>query len=45
MSKQPLDAKMKLLVVPKVQRMNSEVSPVNDEEEIGLGYHHTLVSD
>lgn len=43
MSKKPLDVKMDLLVVPKIQRMNSATSPTNDDDEIGLGYHHTLV--
>lgn len=34
---------MDLLVVPKIQRMNSATSSTNDDDEIGLGYHHTLV--
>lgn len=44
MSKQPL--KMDLLNVPKIQRMNSPLSSLadNSNDEIGLGYHHTLVS-
>lgn len=45
MSKKPLDVKMDLLGVPKIQRMNAPTSPVSDDDEAGLGYHHTLVSN
>lgn len=45
MSKEPLNVKMDLLHVPKIQKMNSPISSgKTDEDEIGLGYHHTLVS-
>lgn len=45
MSRQPLDVKMDLLKIPKIQKMNSPMSPVkSDDDDIGLGYHHTLVS-
>lgn len=45
MSKKPLDPKMDLLSVPKIQKMNSPISPgKTDDDDIGLGYHHTLVS-
>lgn len=44
MSKQPLNGKMNLLTVPKIQRMNSTMSVTSDDEG-GLGYHHTLVSN
>jgi hypothetical protein len=45
-SKQPLNEKMDRLSVPKIQRMNAAMTPVDegDEAGYGLGYHHTLVS-
>lgn len=44
MSKLPL--KMDLLNVPKIQKMNAPMSSLmgDSSDEIGLGYHHTLVS-
>lgn len=45
MSRKPLDVKMDLLSVPKIQKMNTPMSPdKTDDDDIGLGYHHTLVS-
>jgi hypothetical protein len=45
MAKQCLNEKMDHLLVPRIQKMNSPMSPVtSDDEEGGLGYHHTLVS-
>jgi hypothetical protein len=43
-SKLPLNEKMDRLTVPKIQRMNAAIPPMDDGEEAGLGYHHTLVS-
>lgn len=46
MAKQPLNGKVDHLLVPRIQKMNSPMSSIvtSDDEEIGLGYHHTLVS-
>lgn len=37
---------MDLLNVPKIQKMNAPMSSLmgDSSDEIGLGYHHTLVS-
>lgn len=43
MSKQPLNVKMNLLSVPRIQKMNSSLEP-DEEDEVGMGYTHTLVS-
>jgi hypothetical protein len=46
MSKQYLNGKMDRLPVPQIKKMNSPMASLvtSDDEEIGLGYHHTLVS-
>lgn len=45
MTKESLNVKMDLLKVPKIQKMNSPLSSVlSSDDEHGLGFHHTLVS-
>jgi hypothetical protein len=30
--------------VPRILKMNSPMTPVSEDDETGLGFHHTLVS-
>lgn len=44
MSGKLLELKMKNLDVPRIQKMNSPLTPpISGDEESGLGFHHTLV--
>lgn len=42
-SREPI-AKIDYLTVPKIMKMNATSDKPSEDDENGLGYHHTLVS-